>query len=164
MTTEDFRNAPSGDGPLAAQWADKPHRLVYDLCRWVNSLRAALRPFVDCGAMDSIRGPHVGLVVNEADLFAACEVYTTGETEWTDQWPQDEGYFWAFGWPFSNRNLDRPPDLYSLKVQRIGTAGGQPGSLAYTASGAFVYKSEAGPLKFTRALTPHPPTMETNES
>jgi hypothetical protein len=29
---EDYRNAPSGDGPLAAQWKDKPHRLLYDLC------------------------------------------------------------------------------------------------------------------------------------
>lgn len=24
--------APSGVGPLAAEWKDKPHRLVYDLC------------------------------------------------------------------------------------------------------------------------------------
>lgn len=28
---EDYRNAPSNIGPLAAQWIDKPHRLVYDL-------------------------------------------------------------------------------------------------------------------------------------
>ena len=32
-TTDDYRNAPSGIGPLAAEWRDKPHRLVYDLCR-----------------------------------------------------------------------------------------------------------------------------------
>ena len=31
-TLEDYRNAPSGIGPLAAEWHDKPHRLVYDLC------------------------------------------------------------------------------------------------------------------------------------
>jgi len=36
----DYRRAPSGDGPLAAQWADKPHRLVYDLCGEVERLRA----------------------------------------------------------------------------------------------------------------------------
>jgi len=29
---EDYYNAPSGEGPLAAQWIDKPHRLLYDLC------------------------------------------------------------------------------------------------------------------------------------
>jgi hypothetical protein len=30
---EDYRNAPSGLGPLADEWKDKPHRLVYDLCK-----------------------------------------------------------------------------------------------------------------------------------
>jgi hypothetical protein len=30
---DDYHKAPSGMGPLAATWADKPHRLVYDLCR-----------------------------------------------------------------------------------------------------------------------------------
>lgn len=30
-TLEDYRNAPSGIGPLAATWKDKPHRLLYDL-------------------------------------------------------------------------------------------------------------------------------------
>lgn len=28
---EDYWLAPSGQGPLAAEWKDKPHRLVYDL-------------------------------------------------------------------------------------------------------------------------------------
>ena len=28
---EDYRNAPSGIGPLADEWKDKPHRLLYDL-------------------------------------------------------------------------------------------------------------------------------------
>jgi len=32
-TLDDFRNAPGGIGPLAAEWRDKPHRLVYDLCQ-----------------------------------------------------------------------------------------------------------------------------------
>jgi hypothetical protein len=39
-TTADYRNAPSGIGPLAATWKDKPHRLVYDLCREVERLQA----------------------------------------------------------------------------------------------------------------------------
>lgn len=30
---EDYRNAPSGIGPLAYEWEDKPHRLVYDLIK-----------------------------------------------------------------------------------------------------------------------------------
>jgi hypothetical protein len=40
---EAYRNAPSGIGPLAAQWKDKPHRLVYDLYWEVKRLRAAAR-------------------------------------------------------------------------------------------------------------------------
>jgi hypothetical protein len=39
---EDYRGAPGGEGPHAANWADKPHRLVYDLCEMVQALRAEL--------------------------------------------------------------------------------------------------------------------------
>lgn len=41
-TLEDYKNAPSGVGTLAHTWQDKPHRLVYDLCRQVQQLREAL--------------------------------------------------------------------------------------------------------------------------
>lgn len=37
-----YRDAPSGDGPLAAEWKDKPHRLVYDLVEEVVALRRLL--------------------------------------------------------------------------------------------------------------------------
>jgi hypothetical protein len=40
-TIADYRNAPSGIGPLADQWRDKPHRLVYDLCHLLEQARAA---------------------------------------------------------------------------------------------------------------------------
>lgn len=42
LDTADYMNAPCGTGPLAAQWDDKPHRLVYDLCAEIDSLRAEL--------------------------------------------------------------------------------------------------------------------------
>ena len=32
-----YRLAPSGDGPLANTWRDKPHRLVYDLCTAIEN-------------------------------------------------------------------------------------------------------------------------------
>ena len=38
----DCRLAPSGEGSRAYDWADKPHRLVYDLCRAVEEGAAAL--------------------------------------------------------------------------------------------------------------------------
>lgn len=37
---EDYRNAPSGEGPHAFTWNDKPHRLLYDLCDKLDSLKA----------------------------------------------------------------------------------------------------------------------------
>lgn len=36
VNTEDYRNAPSGLGPLAAEWKDKPHRLLYDLAKHID--------------------------------------------------------------------------------------------------------------------------------
>ena len=36
FTTTDYRNALAGKGPLALEWADKPHRLIYDLCKSVE--------------------------------------------------------------------------------------------------------------------------------
>lgn len=38
----EYRLAPSGQGPKAGQWGDKPHRLVYDLCNEVERLRAII--------------------------------------------------------------------------------------------------------------------------
>lgn len=41
-TTDDYRYAVSGQGEfgtLGYEWADKPHRLIYDLCGEVDELR-----------------------------------------------------------------------------------------------------------------------------
>lgn len=38
LTLGDYRDAVNGIGPLAFQWADKPHRLVYDLINEVKRL------------------------------------------------------------------------------------------------------------------------------
>ena len=43
LNLEDYRNAPSGVGLLASMWRDKPHRLVYDLVKEVERLRAIVR-------------------------------------------------------------------------------------------------------------------------
>ena len=42
MNTDDYHLAPSGIGPLAADWKDKPHRLVYDLVGEVERLQKLL--------------------------------------------------------------------------------------------------------------------------
>lgn len=41
-TLEDYRSAPSGEGPLAHEWSDKPHRLVYDLINEIKRLNELL--------------------------------------------------------------------------------------------------------------------------
>jgi hypothetical protein len=43
LSLEDFRDAVGGKGPKAYDWADKPHRLVYDLCREIHALREKLK-------------------------------------------------------------------------------------------------------------------------
>ena len=40
--THDYRLAPSGEGPHAHDWKDKPHRLVYDLSSEVDTLKRLL--------------------------------------------------------------------------------------------------------------------------
>jgi hypothetical protein len=40
--TWDYRCAPKGEGPLAYEWSDKPHRLIYDLAGAVERLTAKL--------------------------------------------------------------------------------------------------------------------------
>lgn len=44
MNTNDYMVAPGGDGPLANDWADKPHHLVYDLCTEIDRLNGKLPP------------------------------------------------------------------------------------------------------------------------
>lgn len=38
--TYTYRRAMNGKGPLAFQWKDKPHRLIFDLCREIERLAA----------------------------------------------------------------------------------------------------------------------------
>ncbi len=43
LNTKDYKDGVYGEGPEAEQWADKPHRLVYDLCGEIDRLRKELR-------------------------------------------------------------------------------------------------------------------------
>ena len=44
---QDYRCAPSGQGPFAAGWEDKPHRLIYDLCGIVHAERETNRELLE---------------------------------------------------------------------------------------------------------------------
>lgn len=39
LELNNYMLAPGGEGPQAATWKDKPHRLVYDLCAEIKRLR-----------------------------------------------------------------------------------------------------------------------------
>ena len=41
--TYQFRMAVSGQGPLAYQWSDKPHRLLYDACSIIEAQAAEIK-------------------------------------------------------------------------------------------------------------------------
>lgn len=50
---DDYMNAPSGIGPLAPEWKDKPHRLIYDLVKrlkMVEPQEAEARNCTRCNA------------------------------------------------------------------------------------------------------------------
>lgn len=40
LNTDEYRIAPGHEGPHGFTWKDKPHRLIYDLCREVERLQA----------------------------------------------------------------------------------------------------------------------------
>lgn len=42
MNTQDYRMAPSHQGPLANKWVDKPCELIYSLCSEVERLQTKL--------------------------------------------------------------------------------------------------------------------------
>ena len=75
--TYQFRMAVSGEGPLAYQWSDKPHRLLYDACSIIER-EAALRTYSNAAAagFDRIGGagvvPHgvVGVATQDDALQA----------------------------------------------------------------------------------------------
>ncbi len=43
-TTQDFRDAVSGEGPLAYTWSDKPHRLLRDLVKFIEANAENVKP------------------------------------------------------------------------------------------------------------------------
>ena len=49
----DYHNAPGGVGPLAYDWEDKPHRLLYDLIAALAAARSSVR--VDDPALALLR-------------------------------------------------------------------------------------------------------------
>jgi Lar family restriction alleviation protein len=79
FTLEDYMQAPSGIGPLAFTWKDKPHRLVYDLVKVLRAASSgqagagprALKPCPFCGSENVMLD---NLIDEDAydDYFVSC--------------------------------------------------------------------------------------------
>ena len=59
-------------------------------------------------------------------------------TEWTKEWPAEEGWFWFYGWNFGND--EKPKRLFSVKV-----SGPLSDKVSYMAvcEGHFIFRREA---------------------
>ena len=85
-TIADYRSALGGNGPIAAQWKDKPHRLVYDLCNEIDRLNAKLPKTVD--GVTIILGMIVWRVKHPTTLGRI--VAEIGEGDWV--WLKGKGH------------------------------------------------------------------------
>lgn len=80
-TADDYRNAPSGNGPLAGQWADKPHRIAYDMANVLDKLVARLDLL---RTTRSDRG-RFGYFEGEADYVDGRDSAMDGEIEFLEE-------------------------------------------------------------------------------
>jgi hypothetical protein len=80
VDTHDYMVAPGGDGPEAANWADKPHRLVYDLCAEIDRLNGKL-PLT--GPAGWCAGPFCFRLVDYLNgMLVTVELQTLGGRSW----------------------------------------------------------------------------------
>lgn len=85
LTTEDFRHAVGNEGPLAGQWADKPHRLVYDLCSEIEATERKLKLVKErqcriVGLRQAYESAQYDLVSAISSSVAICTLYNA----WND--------------------------------------------------------------------------------
>jgi hypothetical protein len=79
-------------------------------------------------------------------------------TKWQDNFPQEEGYWWFYGWRFDriNRITDKPnkPEICFVKVRKASNA------FMYITNGGFMYEQEIGGGKWLKATLPELPELE----
>jgi hypothetical protein len=85
-------------------------------------------------------------------------------TKWQDTFPQEEGYYWFYGWRFDriNRITGKPntgkPDKPRLHLVDVRKASN---SFMYVTDGNFMYESEiSSGGKWLKATLPELPNLE----
>jgi hypothetical protein len=87
--------------------------------------------------------------VSKGDMDFACGLHSLSPPCWTDQWPQEDGWYWIIGHPWSApRDPDQPERLYTMEVRS------NQHSRFYVVAGNFAYPGSAGPCRFQRIPNP----------
>jgi hypothetical protein len=79
------------------------------------------------------------------------EVSSVKTSDWTSEWPTEDGYYWMHYTWASHTAINIPPDLGTLCVRQLS---GHP---VYIMDGGFVYKREFKMAWFMRIPIPELP-------
>lgn len=73
--------------------------------------------------------------------------------KWCQDWPEEEGYFWFYGYRYGRVSCGRPqkPEYMLMKVRKIANG------FMYVADGQFMGMGEVEEAWFIRALLPSIP-------
>lgn len=63
FTTKDYRDAISGEGPLAYTWSDKPHRLLRDLIKFIEFNGLRVKPMA--GEIEHLTGEEMSAIMGQ---------------------------------------------------------------------------------------------------
>lgn len=143
MNTQDYRIAPGGEGPQAATWKDKPHRLVYDLCGEVERLQDLQGALAKRGYPKLLiyRGKHGDrhiLITDEAQEHDAWLMMFRTLYEWNQCYYDMEGdeakayaaakggCGWAANWLLQQRNGG---EYESVEIEHLETPTSMEGHL-----------------------------------
>lgn len=72
-------------------------------------------------------------------------------SEWTEEWPNDPGWYWFYGWPFADRSGGS--EIHLVKVIRNSYG------VTRVTNGHFLYPAEGGYGKWLPADLPEPPEL-----
>lgn len=77
------------------------------------------------------------------------------KTEWSKEFPKEEGTYWCYGWHSTYGFNNNKPTLMCVHVHLDGN--NKP---MYIADGNFLYKSEGAKGLWTKAILPTLPKLE----
>lgn len=79
--------------------------------------------------------------------------------KWQDEWPEEEGWWWFFGYSFGRSKLfPEEPELHLVEISRVGSSKpNQKYAFMYITKGHYLEKGEGAVGKWLKANLPKPP-------